>query len=193
MCGHLHSGMSFLIGIFHANNAALDPNSNGSLRLLQTHWTLALLSVRATASLTKLAAAVVFSARWTFTRGIDDPDFLRQHFDYAALSHEGLMLPYEQALTRLLPVPHSLHPPSEPETEAPKAFYNTSAHFLWIGDRTRQLTGAHVEYFRGVRNPIGIKVGPSMQSSELVELLESACSVLSHAASYPYECNCLKL
>ncbi|KAF8531257.1 DAHP synthetase [Gautieria morchelliformis] len=86
-------------------------------------------------------------------------------------SHEGLMLPYEQALTRLLPIPHLLRP-ATPEIETPKAFYNTSAHFLWIGDRTRQLTGAHVEYFRGVRNPIGIKVGPSMQNSELVELLD---------------------
>ncbi|KAF8074186.1 DAHP synthetase [Lyophyllum atratum] len=75
-------------------------------------------------------------------------------------SHEGLMLAYEQALTRELP-------------EAPrKAHYNTSAHFLWIGDRTRQLTGAHVEYFRGIRNPIGVKVGPSMEGGELVRLLE---------------------
>jgi len=54
-----------------------------------------------------------------------------------------------------------------------KAFYNTGAHFLWIGDRTRQLTGAHVEYFRGIRNPIGVKVGPSMQQEELVRLLDS--------------------
>ncbi|KAF8815062.1 DAHP synthetase [Phlegmacium glaucopus] len=72
-------------------------------------------------------------------------------------SHEGLMLAYEQALTRELPVP---------------PFYNTGAHFLWIGDRTRQLTGAHVEYFRGIRNPIGIKVGPSMDGEELVRLLD---------------------
>ncbi|KAF8580132.1 DAHP synthetase [Ramaria rubella] len=86
-------------------------------------------------------------------------------------SHEGLMLPYEQALTRHLPVPQYSMPASSNEVP-PKAFYNTSAHFLWIGDRTRQLTGAHVEYFRGVRNPIGIKVGPSMQSTELVELLD---------------------
>ncbi|QRW27087.1 3-deoxy-7-phosphoheptulonate synthase [Rhizoctonia solani] len=50
--------------------------------------------------------------------------------------------------------------------------YNTSAHFLWIGDRTRQLDGAHIEYFRGIRNPIGIKVGPSMQNDELVRLLD---------------------
>ena len=53
-----------------------------------------------------------------------------------------------------------------------KAHYNTSAHFLWIGDRTRQLTGAHVEYFRGIRNPIGIKVGPTLAGEELVGLLD---------------------
>ena len=53
------------------------------------------------------------------------------------------------------------------------AHYNTSTHFLWVGDRTRQLDGGHIEYFRGIRNPIGVKVGPSMQTEELVKLLES--------------------
>lgn len=84
------------------------------------------------------------------------------------------MLNYEQALTRLLPVPVSVVPDSPKGTHAkPLAYYNTSAHFLWIGDRTRQLTGAHVEYFRGIRNPIGIKVGPTMDKEELVRLLDS--------------------
>ncbi|KAF8644470.1 hypothetical protein AX16_008440 [Volvariella volvacea WC 439] len=110
-------------------------------------------------------------------------------------SHEGLMLGYEEALTRefIIPDSHSatvpatsqpLSPwtanpvptqtPSPSGTSAPrrKAWYNTSAHFLWIGDRTRQLDGAHVEYFRGIRNPIGVKVGPSMQDDELVQLLD---------------------
>lgn len=81
------------------------------------------------------------------------------------------MLDYEEALTRELAVPPSVAP--APSTPKPKAFYNTGAHFLWIGDRTRQLTGAHVEYFRGIRNPIGIKVGPSMADEELVRLLDS--------------------
>ncbi|KAF8176965.1 DAHP synthetase [Pholiota molesta] len=101
-------------------------------------------------------------------------------------SHEGLMLGYETALTRALPVPASVAcatanvaaaapgeaPPPPPPAGARKAFYNTGAHFLWIGDRTRQLTGAHVEYFRGIRNPIGVKVGPSMESEELVRVLD---------------------
>ncbi|KAF4620898.1 hypothetical protein D9613_001213 [Agrocybe pediades] len=101
-------------------------------------------------------------------------------------SHEGLMLAYESALTRELPVPSSVVPPQSANVNASsassatsgsspsqiKAHYNTGAHFLWIGDRTRQLTGAHVEYFRGIRNPIGIKVGPTMQPEELVRVLE---------------------
>ncbi|KAL9712247.1 hypothetical protein Ac2012v2_005325 [Leucoagaricus gongylophorus] len=84
-------------------------------------------------------------------------------------SHEGLMLNYEEALTREFPIPSST---SSERPSGRKAYYNTAAHFLWIGDRTRSLTGAHVEYFRGIRNPIGIKVGPSMQDEELVELLD---------------------
>ncbi|KAJ2924916.1 hypothetical protein H1R20_g12167, partial [Candolleomyces eurysporus] len=111
-------------------------------------------------------------------------------------SHEGLMLAYEEALTREFPLPSSIRqkepatppaeradghvtPPCQPSLSAAarlsaskKYHYNTGAHFIWIGDRTRQLTHAHVEYFRGIRNPIGIKVGPSMQSEELVRLLD---------------------
>ncbi|WP_431283527.1 class II 3-deoxy-7-phosphoheptulonate synthase [Humitalea sp. 24SJ18S-53] len=74
-------------------------------------------------------------------------------------SHESLLLPYEQALTR------------EPSTH-PGKHYAVSAHFLWIGDRTRQPDGAHVEFLRGVANPIGMKVGPTMEADELVRLTE---------------------
>lgn len=77
------------------------------------------------------------------------------------------MLDYEQALTREFPLKGS---PSGASQE--RGYYNTSAHFLWIGDRTRQLDGAHVEYFRGIRNPIGIKVGPTLGNEELTQLLE---------------------
>ena len=101
-------------------------------------------------------------------------------------SHEGLLLEYEQCFTRQFknPQAHMPSPPSSSYAPSPslpkpafskldeKAYYNTSTHFIWIGDRTRQLTGAHVEYFRGIANPIGIKVGPSMAASELTELLD---------------------
>lgn len=121
------------------------------------------------------------------------------------------MLNYEEALTRLLPVPSSVlqrgnigspsisdsprqsisvsrrtrfpssslspngNGAADPDNyrHIPHAYYNTSAHFIWVGDRTRQLDGAHIEYFRGIRNPIGVKVGPSMQSNELIRLLDS--------------------
>ena len=75
------------------------------------------------------------------------------------------MLDYEEALTRKLRNPL-------PQARGSQNYYNTSAHFLWIGDRTRQITGAHIEYFRGIRNPIGMKVGPSMETEELVRVLD---------------------
>ena len=73
-------------------------------------------------------------------------------------SHEGLLLPYEQAHTR--------------QVVRATGHYNLGAHFLWIGDRTRQLDGAHVEYFRGIENPIGVKVGPTCAPEELLRLVE---------------------
>lgn len=81
-------------------------------------------------------------------------------------SHEGLMLDWEQAMTREVNIAGSGPSPQE------KGFYNTSAHFIWVGDRTRQLDGAHIEYFRGIRNPIAIKVGPSLENAELIRLLQ---------------------
>jgi len=73
------------------------------------------------------------------------------------ISHEGLLLNYEEALT---------------EESRTNLHYNVGSHYLWIGDRTRQINGAHIEYFRGIQNPIGVKVGPSMKDDELVELVK---------------------
>ncbi|MEJ1978967.1 MAG: 3-deoxy-7-phosphoheptulonate synthase class II [Acetobacteraceae bacterium] len=74
-------------------------------------------------------------------------------------SHEALLLPYEQALTRV--------------DSTTGGWYACSAHFLWIGDRTRQPEGAHVEFLRGVQNPIGIKVGPTTEATDLLRLIET--------------------
>lgn len=74
-------------------------------------------------------------------------------------SHEALLLNYEEALTRL-----------DSETGE---YYDCSAHMLWIGDRTRDLNEAHIEYFRGIANPIGCKVGPSMGEDELIALIDA--------------------
>ncbi len=73
-------------------------------------------------------------------------------------SHEALHLSYEQAQTRRVP--------------RREGWYNMSTHLPWIGYRTRDINGAHVEYFKGISNPIGIKVGPKFEPDELVELVE---------------------
>lgn len=73
-------------------------------------------------------------------------------------SHEGLHLLFEQALTRT--------------DQRQRGFYNLSTHLPWIGDRTRAIDGAHVEYFRGIRNPIGVKVGNTMAPDELIDLIK---------------------
>jgi len=72
-------------------------------------------------------------------------------------SHEAMQLDLEEALTR----------------KVGDAFYNLSAHLVWIGDRTRQLDGAHVEYFRGIANPVGVKIGPSMKPDELQQVVKT--------------------
>ena len=71
-------------------------------------------------------------------------------------SHEALHLDYETALTR--------------QSVRGIGYYNLGTHLPWIGERTRAIDGAHVEYFRGLRNPVAVKVGPSIQTDELVEL-----------------------
>jgi len=73
-------------------------------------------------------------------------------------SHEALLLPYEQALTR--------------QDSLTGDWYDTSAHMLWIGDRTRFEGSAHVEYLRGVQNPIGMKCGPSLEPDALLKMLD---------------------
>ena len=73
-------------------------------------------------------------------------------------SHEALLLPYEEALTRQVP--------------RQWGWFNLSTHYPWIGMRTAALDGAHVEYFRGIRNPIAIKVGPSVQPDQLLRLID---------------------
>ncbi|HUN44703.1 MAG TPA: 3-deoxy-7-phosphoheptulonate synthase class II [Acetobacteraceae bacterium] len=86
----------------------------------------------------------------TTTRDMRETDFY--------ISHESLLLPYEQAMARV--------------DSTTGDWYGCSAHFLWIGDRTRQPEGAHVEFLRGVENPIGIKVGPTQSVDELLQNLD---------------------
>ena len=73
-------------------------------------------------------------------------------------SHESLLLGYEECLTRV--------------DSTSGDWYDTSAHMLWIGDRTRQPDGAHIEFVRGIKNPIGMKCGPSLDPDELLKLID---------------------
>ena len=74
-------------------------------------------------------------------------------------SHEALLLCYEQALTRV--------------DSTTGDYYATSGHMLWIGDRTRQEDGAHIEFVRGVKNPLGLKCGPSLKPDALLRLIDA--------------------
>jgi len=109
----------------------------------------------------KLAEEIENSLRFMKSCGITSKTYrnLRETDFYT--SHEALLLPYEEAFTR--------------KDSITGEWYDTSAHMLWIGDRTRQLDGAHVEYLRGVNNPIGVKAGPTMDPEDLIKL----CNILN--------------
>jgi 3-deoxy-7-phosphoheptulonate synthase len=90
---------------------------------------------------------------------LNTPEITRTNF---YTSHEALLLGYEQAMTR-------------EDSTRPGTYYCTSGHMVWIGDRTRQLDGGHVEFCRGIANPLGVKAGPTMPPDDLVRL----CDVLN--------------
>lgn len=77
-------------------------------------------------------------------------------------SHEALLLPYEEALTR----------PAGTPGQGAVPWMGGSAHMLWLGERTRQLSGAHIEYLRGIINPVGVKIGPGATPDDVLGLLE---------------------
>lgn len=106
------------------------------------------LAERIEESLTFMAACGVTSKTY---RTLRETDFYT--------SHEALLLPYEEAFTR--------------KDSLTGDWFDVSAHMLWIGDRTRQLDGAHIEYMRGINNPIGVKAGPSMDPEELVRIINT--------------------
>ena len=105
------------------------------------------LAQRIDETLSFMAACGMTSAT---TRDMRETDFY--------ISHEALLLPYEQALTRI--------------DSTTGDWYGCSSHFLWIGDRTRQAEGAHIEFLRGVKNPLGMKVGPTQEPDDLLRILD---------------------
>jgi 3-deoxy-7-phosphoheptulonate synthase len=102
----------------------------------------------------KISEALTFMAAIGVTPE-SQPELHRVEFFTA---HEGLLLGYEEALTRV--------------DSTSGDWYDVSAHLVWIGERTRQLDGAHVEFMRGIRNPIGLKIGPTVEPDELMGLID---------------------
>ena len=100
----------------------------------------------------RIGETLAFMAACGFTS--DNTPQLREVAFYT--SHEALLLPYEEALTRC---------------DAAGQWIGASAHMLWLGERTRQLDGAHIEYLRGIANPVGVKIGPSATADDVLALL----------------------
>ena len=90
--------------------------------------------------------------------GINDSNVRQLYETDFFTSHEALLLPYEEALTRI--------------DSTNGKWYDVSAHMLWVGDRTRQLEGAHIEFVKGIGNPIGIKIGPTTDVEELTKIID---------------------
>ncbi len=107
----------------------------------------------------ELSEKIDRSMKFMAACGIDSKNTPQLHQTTLYTSHEALLLNYEEALTR--------------RDSITKDWYDCSAHMLWIGDRTRGLNDAHIEYFRGIKNPIGCKVGPSMKEDELIKLIDA--------------------
>lgn len=106
----------------------------------------------------QLARDIHRTLRFIQACGMDSSKFPQLSQVDLYTSHEALLLGYEASLTRC--------------DSLTQKWYNCGAHMVWIGDRTRQLDGAHVEYMRGIHNPIGMKVGPTMKPDELKRLIE---------------------
>ena len=107
----------------------------------------------------KIAERIDDALRFTHAWGISTDNNSALRLTELFTSHEGLLLGYEQALTRT--------------DSLSGAYYDCSAHMLWIGDRTRSISGAHVAFFTGVQNPIGIKLGPGMDIPELIQIIRT--------------------
>ncbi|WP_127818592.1 class II 3-deoxy-7-phosphoheptulonate synthase [Microbacterium sp. CPCC 204701] len=103
----------------------------------------------------RMAGEIDRAIRFMEAAGADFDELKRVEF---YTGHEGLLMDYERPMTRI-----------DSRTNTP---YNTSAHFLWIGERTRELDGAHVDYFSKIRNPIGVKLGPSTTPETALALID---------------------
>ncbi len=150
-----------LLQAYHQSTATLNLlrafAQGGFADLHQVHqWNLDFIANSALAEkYSQLAGRIDETLAFMRAGGRDSSPQVRETSFFTA--HEALLLNYEQAFVR--------------QDSLTGRSYDCSAHMLWIGDRTRQLDGAHVEFLRGVENPIGVKVGPSMDTDELIRLI----------------------
>ena len=151
-----------LLQAYHQSTASLNLlrafAQGGFADLHQVHkWNLDFIANSALAEkYSQLADRIDETLAFMRACGMDSSPQLRETSFFTA--HEALLLNYEEAFVR--------------RDSLTNDYYDCSAHMLWIGDRTRQLDGAHVEFLRGVNNPIGVKVGPSMNTEELIRLID---------------------
>jgi len=151
-----------LLQAYHQSTASLNLlrafAQGGFADLHQVHqWNLDFIaSAELTEKYGQLADRIDETLAFMRACGLENAPQVRETSFFTA--HEALLLNYEQAFVR--------------KDSLTGDWYDCSAHMLWIGDRTRQLGGAHVEFLRGVGNPIGVKVGPSMDSEELIRLID---------------------
>jgi 3-deoxy-7-phosphoheptulonate synthase len=107
----------------------------------------------------EMAQGIDNALRFMEAIGIDTYSDSRLHESELFTSHEALLLGYEEALTR--------------QDSLTGDWYDCSAHMVWIGERTRDLDGAHLEFFRGIKNPVGCKVGPTATPDDVLALCEA--------------------
>lgn len=150
-----------LVQAYHTSAATLNLirafTQGGFADLRQVHsWNQGFASNPANVQYESLAREIDRAVKFMEAAGADFDEL--KHVEFYT-GHEGLLMDYERPMTRI-----------DSRTGTP---YNTSAHFLWIGERTRELDGAHVDYFSRVRNPIGVKLGPSTTTETMERLIDT--------------------
>jgi 3-deoxy-7-phosphoheptulonate synthase len=153
-----------LLKAYHQSSATLNLlrafSQGGYAELCDLHrWTLGFIAGSPQGERYRRLADQIFESLCFMSalRVNPEPQHPSQPVDFFA-SHEALLLNFEEAMTRVDP--------------ASGDWYDTSAHMLWIGKRTHQLDGGHVEFMRGIQNPIGLKCGPTMEPDELLRLID---------------------
>ncbi|QDO88412.1 3-deoxy-7-phosphoheptulonate synthase class II [Ornithinimicrobium ciconiae] len=150
-----------MVDVYHASSSTLNLvrafTSGGYADLRSVHtWNKGFLSSPAQARYEQMATEIDRAVRFLEASGVADAEELRRVEFYS--SHEALVLDYERALTR-----------RDSRTGLP---YNTSGHFIWAGERTRDLDGAHIDFLSRVHNPIGVKLGPTATRDDVLGLLD---------------------